>query len=61
MSKMGQAIFEIQEMYSQGYTIEAIVKLTGSSASFVNDVIEEYSRWYDEPTIEDYPEPEGDF
>lgn len=60
MSKMGQTIMEIQEMYSGGMSVSDIAKATKTTASFVSGVVETL----DGPDGDfdyEYPEPEADF
>ena len=53
MSKMGQMVMEIQELFEGGCTVEEIMKMTKTPREFVQDVIKDYSN--------DWPEPEPDF
>ena len=57
MSKMGNTIFEIQELYFANVLAEDIAKKTNTSLSFVNGVIEELNG----PSEPDYYIPEGDY
>lgn len=42
MSKMGNVILDIQNLYDAGRSPEEIVKETNSDKTFVNGVIDEY-------------------
>jgi hypothetical protein len=60
MSKMGQTIMDIQEMFFSGMSVPDIAKATKTTASFVNGVVETLDGPDDEFDYE-YPEPEADF
>lgn len=42
MSKMGNFVFDVQERYESGESVEQIVKATGTSKYMVKNVIYEY-------------------
>lgn len=56
MSRMGQKVFEIQEMYDNGFTLEAIISVSGVTRDFVMAVLDDYSRQRSEPDFFDYPD-----
>jgi Mn-dependent DtxR family transcriptional regulator len=62
MSKMGQTIFEIQELYYSGASVPDIAKATKTSPSFVSGIVVDLEKWRNHDLeIQDYPEPEPDF
>ena len=52
MSKMGQTVMEIQELFQSGFTVEQIMKMTKTSREFVEGAIKFLDSW---------PEREPDF
>ena len=59
MSKMGQAIMDIQGRYYEGQDPQDIAKQTGTTLSFVMGLIKELDD--SDGEMWSYPEPEGDF
>jgi hypothetical protein len=52
MSKMGQTVMEIQELYQSGFSVEQIMKMTKCPRDFVEGALIGLDEW---------PEPEPDF
>jgi hypothetical protein len=52
MSKMGQTVMEIQELYLSGFSVEDIMKMTKCPRDFVEGALLGLDEW---------PEPEGAF
>ena len=53
MSKIGNAVMEVQELHFAGNSISEIAKITKMPVTFVTEIVRDLE--------EDWPEPEPDF